>query len=545
MKKILALILALVLVLSMFTACASKTEETPTPEETPEKSEETAEEPEAPEEETTGEETAEGEPLTISIAKMSPYADTDVQKELEAQYNVKFDVAEVQTDDLEAANLYWATGNSPDVFINRGIDIKQLFRQGSVRSFPVEWLEEYAPDYMNTIYDYMGNGDLELGKEMTLAQIMVDGECVFVPRDSMTNHVGMLMFIRQDWLDALELEVPTTIDELHDVMVAFTNDDPDGDGANDTYGMHGSGSSSMRFGSVYAANHWWPNSYYMDDDGKVTYSSATETCKEMLKLVHGWYEEGIVDPELITDDRQMQRDKWAQGLFGILVDHPWWLALNTPGNVQQMLFDADPNAELTCMEPFADEDGVRYVNAWYPDCISDASMVFGKDCPDETIQLMLTMWNDMVSNGWEYYRDRTYGEEGVDYTLDEDGKIVVEAHTQTEDWSATHGSYYDFIPIGCPREWYLENVCPKAEGDLYAYSMSYEPFYMANDFVLPVLDNETTQKVADVTTIANEFYANAISGVVDIDAEWDSYLESLDAAGLQDVIAAYEAGGVK
>ena len=426
------------------------------------------------------------------------------------------------------------------MYINRGLDVAQLFRQGSVRSFPVEWLEEYAPDYMNTIYDFMGNGDLEKGKEMTLSQIMVDGECVFVPRDSLTNHVGMLMFIRQDWLDALGLEVPTTIDELHDVMVAFTYDDPDGNGVDDTYGMHGSGSSSMRFGTIYAASHWWPNSYYMDEDGNVTYTSATETAKEMLTLIHSWYEEGIVDPELITDDRQMQRDKWAQGMFGVLVDHPWWLALNTTGNVQQMLFDVDPDARLTCMEPFADENGVQVVNAWYPDCYSDASMIFGKDCPDEVIKTMLTIWNDMVANGWEYYRDCWYGVEGVDYTLDEDGKIVVAPETQTDDYAATHGSYYDFAPIGTPKEWYLDYVCPKDEGDLYLYSMSYEQVYMNSDFVLPIIDNETTQKVADVKTIADEFYANAISGVVDIDAEWDSYLAALDKAGLQDVLAAYE-----
>lgn len=532
MKKVLAFILALVLVLGCLTACGGQTQEPTTEKPTSEKTN-TEDTPAAE---------ATDAPLTIRIAKMTPYAETEVELELEAQYNVAFETEEVETSDLEAANLYWATGNNPDVFLNRGVDVAQLYRQGSLRSFPVEWLDEYAPDYMKTVYEFMGNGDLEKGKEMTLAQIMVDGECVYVPRDSLTNHVGMLTFIRQDWLDTLNLDVPTNIDELHDVMTAFTYDDPDGNGANDTYGMHGSGSQSMRFGYVYASNQWWPNSYYKDDNGTVTYSSATEKAKEMLKLIHSWYEEGIVDPELITDDRTMQRNKWAQGMFGVLVDHPWWLALNTTGNVQQMLFDVDPDARLTCVEPFADENGVQWVNAWYPDCISDASMVFGKDCSDEIIKTMLTMWNDLVANGWEYYRDRWYGEEGDTYTLDENGKIVVTEKYSSDEYKSTHGIYYDFMPMGCPTEWYLENVCPKDEGDLYLYSMSYEQFYMMNNFMLPTLDNETTQKVADVKTIADEFYANAISGAVDIDAEWDSYLAALDKAGLQDVIAAYEAG---
>ena len=112
---------------------------------------------------------------------------------------------------------------------------------------------------MKSIYEINDPNDLEHGKEIVMSQIMVDGECVFVPRDSVTNHVGMLMCIRQDWLDALNLEVPTNVDELHDVMTAFTKDDPDGDGAVDTFGMHGA-ARNQRFGTVFAMNQWWPNS---------------------------------------------------------------------------------------------------------------------------------------------------------------------------------------------------------------------------------------------------------------------------------------------
>ena len=44
------------------------------------------------------------------------------------------------------------------------------------------------------------------------------------------------LLIRKDWLDNLGLEVPTTLDELFDVMYAFTYNDPDGNGKNDTWG---------------------------------------------------------------------------------------------------------------------------------------------------------------------------------------------------------------------------------------------------------------------------------------------------------------------
>ena len=55
----------------------------------------------------------------------------------------------------------------------------------------------------------------------------------FITQYSVAN---TLIVMRQDWLDNLGLSYPQTLDEMKDVMLAFTNDDPDGDGQNNTYG---------------------------------------------------------------------------------------------------------------------------------------------------------------------------------------------------------------------------------------------------------------------------------------------------------------------
>ena len=49
------------------------------------------------------------------------------------------------------------------------------------------------------------------------------------------NYVLMWNIIRQDWLDKLGLEMPATIDEYHDVLVAFRDQDPNGNGKKDVY----------------------------------------------------------------------------------------------------------------------------------------------------------------------------------------------------------------------------------------------------------------------------------------------------------------------
>ena len=61
---------------------------------------------------------------------------------------------------------------------------------------------------------------------------------------------GQVMLIRQDWLDSLKLEAPTTIDEFENIISAFTNEDPDGNGKNDTYGFTFSGKDGYNTGWV-------------------------------------------------------------------------------------------------------------------------------------------------------------------------------------------------------------------------------------------------------------------------------------------------------
>ena len=132
--KRVSLLLVLSMLLTALVGCGSKndttTEDKPAESNTA-NTETNAAETEAPTDDA-------GDPMVIDMVAMYTYEDTQVQKDLEEKYNVKFTIEQVAADDSEAMNLYWATGNTPDVCINRNLDVKSLFRQGLVRSFPVE-----------------------------------------------------------------------------------------------------------------------------------------------------------------------------------------------------------------------------------------------------------------------------------------------------------------------------------------------------------------------------------------------------------------------
>ena len=107
-----------------------------------------------------------------------------------------------------------------------------------------------------------------------------------------------MLWIRQDWLDNLKLEVPTTIDELEEVMRAFTEDDPDGNGQDDTYGLGGDGYDFRSFWpwiQSYDYTHY--DRWVVDDAGNVQYGPAAENTRKWLTDVADLYAKGYTHSE--------------------------------------------------------------------------------------------------------------------------------------------------------------------------------------------------------------------------------------------------------
>src|SRR5690606_35611206 len=80
-----------------------------------------------------------------------------------------------------------------------------------------------------------------------------DGKSYGVPYSGQAN----ALFIRSDWLENLGLEAPTNWDELVEVATAFTEQDPDGNGIDDTYGLAVPGSTKRGYASWYFSNFLW------------------------------------------------------------------------------------------------------------------------------------------------------------------------------------------------------------------------------------------------------------------------------------------------
>jgi putative aldouronate transport system substrate-binding protein len=134
---------------------------------------------------------------------------------------------------------------------------------------------------------------------------------------------GTMPTIRADWLEKLGLEVPTTLDEYYTVLKAFVEQDPDGNGENDTYGLSSAGLYDLQpFFGAYGVK-----ARYVITDGKRTIPYATEAAIPAFEWLNRLYEEGVFDPNFVTNDTAAMRNLFLADGVGMVTYWDAWVGL--------------------------------------------------------------------------------------------------------------------------------------------------------------------------------------------------------------------------
>ena len=153
-------------------------------------------------------------------------------------------------------------------------------------------------------------------------------------------------WVRKDWLDKVGLQAPTTIDELLAVATAFTEQDPDGNGKKDTYGI--TGGQLNAFAPVFGAfGVGTPGSMYIKE-GKLVNAYYDPAMRDALAFIKKLYDAGVVDPELQANTGMQHQQKAIQGQAGIIwIDWP----NITKSEFQEQIKTVNPNAEWIQIAP--------------------------------------------------------------------------------------------------------------------------------------------------------------------------------------------------
>ena len=229
------------------------------------------------------------------------------------------------------------SGDYPDVFSVDSKQFKEWAEQGVFADL-TEGFEKYASDEIKEYYD------TEAGRR-ALQAATIDGKLYGLPTAASPNDSMPILWIRQDWLDNLGLEIPRTVDEFYAVAKAFKENDPDQNGKDDTYGLAVNGKDVFQqfgdLGTFFEMFEAQPGHFsnivpFIDVDGKAVYGgSKTEEMKQGLTLLQKMYEEGIISKDFVTAGQDQIIQDMSAGRVGMAfsifygAEMPWKNAVAT------------------------------------------------------------------------------------------------------------------------------------------------------------------------------------------------------------------------
>ena len=276
MKKTLALVLALLLAVSLLSASFAVAEDRPT--------------------------ITWLQELDGNVPEM-----TEIQQILCDKFGINLQIIYVSTSDYATKlNTLIAANTLPDIFSTSG-QIALDLRDAGMLADLAPYLEEYGPDLLQLYKD--ANAPLD---EL---EINTDGK-VYALHDPRGGYISNFI-VRKDWLEKVNLSVPTTIDELYEVLRAFRYDDPDGNGEQDTWGFAACMGEDKNWQHVFAA-------YGIPFGKNIELADGTDTryvkhpnYLNAVKFFNRLYQEGIMDPNFATETFVEYAEALWNGKIGI------------------------------------------------------------------------------------------------------------------------------------------------------------------------------------------------------------------------------------
>lgn len=331
------------------------------------------------------------------------------EKELDIDITDEF---EANGDDYDRqVSLALSAGDLPDMMKIGSLDtLKELYENDLIADL-TQVYDEYASDYLKSLYDsYDGRA---------LANVTIDGKMMALPGTNGDNGPS-IVWIRSDWLDQIGLDVDEDHDgcikiaDLETVAKAFMDKNPAN--ADNVVGMafapwltSGDPDGTFSINSIAYALGAFPKTW-MEKDGAVIYGSTTEEMKQALKVVAGWFQDGILDPQVGTRTWDDITALLANGQCGIAFGTwhiPGWLL----SNVYAL------NSEAT-FEPYVVEDANGMINCKHNDATGGYIVVSKEfEHPEIAIQIANLFYDTLVNDGTlleKYPEVAAYVKDGMD-----------------------------------------------------------------------------------------------------------------------------------
>ncbi len=417
----------------------------------------------------------------------------------------------------ERYSIMLASGDYPDILqdllnnYSEGYD--QAIEDGIIYDH-LELIDEYIPIY-STI--------LSQSEEIRLSLTTADGNIGCISRlykEPSKSKVGNI--VRQDWLDELGLDMPNTVSELTDVLTAFKTqlDVPE------PYYMYCTGvSSNFSLCGAFGASY-----DYYQQDGVVKAGAIQDEFKAYLEEMNRWYNDGLISPDYLSNASYYpDSGKVADGTVGVFLQEDSFLQ-----DVQGYVTDSGSTLSLKAMPSLIMNEGdVNHFGSGYGEWTGGTAWSISCNCEDpeplcRMINYLFTAEGSLLGN---------YGVEGVSWDYGEDGQPHVnEAITANPEMGNSEAQLKYTLPFALFVEDYSRFDTGYTQDQLDAPGIWETNADHAN--VLPTgltmsaqYADEYNSLYNDISTYISENTNKFITGARPI-SEFDDYVAQVEAMGI-------------
>jgi putative aldouronate transport system substrate-binding protein len=344
----------------------------------------------------------------------------------------------------------------------------------------------------------------------------VDGKIYGIP---FNGGGGTVTYVRQDWLDNLGMEAPTTLNEFIEVAKAFNFEDPDRNGKDDTVGY-----SSIASG---VSPYYWPTMLqgavpdFVLKDGKWIDGFTQPDMKEAIERIRKGYNDGWIDPEIFTNSTGVCRDKFTHGVTGYF---SYWSGAWGPVLQQRTEASCGEKTNVVALDP------IGKTNYWNRPSVPQCITVKAEDPKFVFDTLLDRMWDQ---GEMEFLF--IHGVEGVHWEV-KNGKYVKLPRLDNPELLFTKTYIHPELTL-LP----LKNEPFEFDPRLFASEAARQK--NIKQFYIPSGGDVYAKNVGDLGALRSEVFAKIIAGDMTLEEGYKYYNEMAKELQIDEMIKELEETG--
>lgn len=497
--------------------------------------------------------------VTIALVPQGSAVDFQVEQNWMTEYinrNSGLDIEWMVIDSTAASEripLMLNSGDMPDAILGHAFQANDIAQYGTSEGmfYPVNELLDYMPIF---------SAFLEENPAVREGITTTDGNIYGFPALNNIYSYAARFFIDQTWLDRLGLENPTTLEEFKNMLIAFRDEDANGNGDPDDeipWGGSWSGASAERDLIFYALGYAASGNLAVDhnkENPDIVFVPYEAQYKDYLLYMNDLWNEGLLDPDMFTQAETQVQATVLEGTIG-------FCAMSAP-----YVYVPETKDNWVAINAMSKEEGgLRIYPAANPVYIP-AFMVLNADCDEEVAAALAALADEMYSVEWygwsmygpeagselDYFGTGHYVEDGViKYNMPDD---------MTDEWSfrCTYLTIWDLPGFNSLQydpyyQLYAEQFPDTQLGQLFAtgnyfedwqpnFIETYQPYY-AESIPTFYFAEDDLDRINTLQTPLDDYVASMeakfITGEISIEDEYDNFVATLEEYGVQEYVELY------